>query len=122
SNRPVPDADKGFVTLKRALAGPLVLASQQQGVRRIIEATARRHGLKQPNVVAELNSVNILRSALVAGIGDTILPPMSLWHELETRLLHGCPIRQPTLTRRVHICASAVVPMTAPTMAVFELI
>ena len=122
SSKPVAGDGDGFVTLKRALEGPLVLASQQQGVRRIIEATARRHGLKQPNVVAELNSVNILRSALVAGIGDTILPPMSLWHELETGLLHGCPIRQPVFQRSVHICASAVVPMTAPTAAVFELI
>lgn len=122
ARQPLPKDEEGYVSFSDALAGPLVLASQQQGVRRIIEATARKHGLKPPNVVAELNSVSILRSALIAGIGNTILPPMSLWHELETGLLFGNPIRDRTLRRRVHVCASPVVPMTTATTAVFDLI
>lgn len=90
SRNPVPSSENGFVTLEQALEGPLVLASQQQGVRRIVESYARQSGVRQPSVVAELNSVNILRAALVAGIGNTILPPMSLRQELSAGMLYGC--------------------------------
>lgn len=122
SREPIKSERRDAVTLRQALERPLMLASQQQGVRRIIERAAKEHRLPRPNVIAELNSVSILRSAVIAGISSTILPPMSLQHELAAGLLHGRPICNPSLTRRVSICASAVIPMSPATLAVFKLI
>ncbi len=121
SREPIEAECGDAVTLRTALCRPLMLASQQQGVRQIVELAASEKRLPPPNVIAELNSVSILRSALLAGIGSTILPPMSLQHELAAGLVHGRSICDPALSRRVSICASTIVPMAPATLAVFKL-
>jgi len=109
---------KAPIALKAALALPLLLASPAQSVRRIVERAARDNGLPPPNVVAEINSVNIVRLACLAGLGHTILPPAALEQELEAGLLVARAIHRPQLTRTVHVCFSRQVPMTPATRAV----
>lgn len=100
---------------------PLFLASAKQGVRRIVEQAARKQGLRPPNVLMDINSLSIMRSSLLVGLGYTILPPMALKQDLDAGLLHAWEIRSPVLTRRLTACASRDVPMTPATQAVFEL-
>jgi LysR family nitrogen assimilation transcriptional regulator len=109
------------VSLKSALALPLLLASPAQSVRQMVERAARDNGLPPPNVVAEINSLNILRLACLAGLGHAILPPAALEQELDAGLLAARPIHRPVLTRTVHVCFSRQVPMTPATRAVYRL-
>ena len=59
---------KKAVTLKQALALPLILPRIRTACGLIIEDAARRHALPPPNVVADISSVSILRTTLLAGI------------------------------------------------------
>lgn len=109
------------VSLKEALQLPLFMASAKQGVRRIVEQAAIQNGLRPANVVAEINSVNIMKSALMAKQGYTILPPMAVWHEVEAGMLQAWPIEQPVLYRKVVICVSKNIPMTPAILAIYNL-
>lgn len=109
------------VSFEDVLKLPLFLASAKQGVRQIVEQAARKQGLRPPNVVTDINSVNIMRSTLLVGLGYTVLPPMAFKQELDSGALHSWEIYGPALTRRLTVCASKDAPMTPATLAVFEL-
>ncbi|AYH41929.1 LysR substrate-binding domain-containing protein [Azoarcus sp. DN11] len=109
------------VTLAAALALPLILPAPPHGVRPIIEQAAREHGLPPPNVVADISSISILRTSLLAGLGHTLLPPMPLRHELDAGLLTDTALTRPTLSRRVVLCASRHLPLSAAAEAVASL-
>lgn len=109
------------VTLEQALHLPLFLASPKQGVRRIVELTAKRHGMPPPNVIGDINSVSIMRSTLLVGLGYTLLPPMPFKQEIEQKLLKAWPIREPCLYRHVMIGALKGVPLTPATRAILQL-
>jgi LysR family nitrogen assimilation transcriptional regulator len=109
------------VSLKKALALPLILPADPHGVRPIIEAKARAYGYPTPNVVADINSISILRTSLLAGLGQTLLPVMPLKHEIDAGLLRAVPVVSPALTRVVALCASKHIPVTAAAGAVSRL-
>ena len=117
-----PDAPNGPLSLRDALHLPLILPASPHGVRPIIEAAARQAGLAAPNVVADISSISILRTSLLAGLGHTLLPPMPLQHELERGELRAVPIAPETLTRRVMLCASRHIPASAATLAVAHVV
>jgi LysR family nitrogen assimilation transcriptional regulator len=66
----------GEVSLQQALARPLVFPSLAHGhlTRMVVEHAAGLHGLPMPPLAMEVNSVHILKSAVQAGIGYTIMP------------------------------------------------
>jgi len=109
-----PDRPPAAVTLQQALQLPLILPASPHGVRPIIEAAARAQGLPAPNVIADISSVSILRTTLLAGLGHTLLPVMPLQHELAAGTLCAVAVENPTLTRRLALCASKHVPLSAP--------
>lgn len=109
------------ISLKKALALPLILPAGPHGVRPIIETKARACGYPAPNVVADISSISILRTSLLAGLGQTLLPVMPLKHEIDTGLLTAVPVVSPALTRVVAICASKHIPATAASSAVSRL-
>lgn len=110
------------IGLKAALALPLLLASPAQSVRKLVETAARDNGLPRPNVVAEINSVNILRLACLAGLGHAILPPAAFVQEIDAGRLSARPILRPQLRRTVHVCFPRHVPMTPATRAVHRIV
>jgi LysR family transcriptional regulator, nitrogen assimilation regulatory protein len=112
---------KKSVTLGAALALPLILPAPPHGVRPIIEQAAREQGLPPPNVVADISSISILRTSLLAGLGHTLLPPMPLRHELDAGQLTATEVNRPTLSRRVVLCASRHLPLSAAATAVSAL-
>ena len=117
-----PEAPSGPISLREALRLPLILPASPHGVRPIIEAAAKQAGLAAPNVVADISSISILRTSLLAGLGHTLLPPMPMLHELDNGTLRAVPIAPQTLSRRVVLCASRHIPASAATQAVAGLL
>ena len=85
-------------------------------------AAAKRAGLAAPNVIADISSISILRTSLLAGLGHTLLPPMPMLHELERGELRAVPITPEKLTRRVMLCSSRHIPASAASNAVERLL
>ncbi|TVO58582.1 LysR family transcriptional regulator [Denitromonas halophila] len=121
SSATAADRPQAAVSLKQALALPLILPAHPHGVRPIIETAAREHGLPAPNVVADISSISILRTTLLAGMGHTLLPVMPLQHDLASGALCAVPVA-PALTRRLVLCASKHIPLSAAATAVSQLV
>ena len=62
------------ITLKQVLIQPLVLPASPHGVRPIIEAAALQVGMAAPLVEADISSISILRTSLLAGMGRRFRP------------------------------------------------
>jgi LysR family nitrogen assimilation transcriptional regulator len=111
----------GAVSLSEALASTLILPAQQQGVRPRIEQVARGAGLMLGTVI-EINSIAILRSALLADIGATLLPVAPLQADVEAGTLGAWPVHSPAISRSVTLCASRNIPLTNAAAAIARLV
>ncbi|WGG50282.1 LysR substrate-binding domain-containing protein [Rugamonas sp. DEMB1] len=111
----------GSIALEQALAATLILPGLQHGVRPRIESVARAAGLSTANVI-EINSIAILKSALLADMGATILPAAPLLAELERGALVSQAIERPAISRTVVLCASKNIPLTNAAAAVGRLV
>ncbi|TFW22266.1 LysR substrate-binding domain-containing protein [Duganella callida] len=109
------------LTLQQALDTTLILPGLQHGVRPRIEAVARAAGLSLNNVI-EINSIAILKSALLADMGATILPSSPVLDELTRGLLRAQRIREPAISRTVVLCSSRNIPLTNAAAAVSRLV
>lgn len=109
------------VTLQQALATTLILPAHQQGVRPRIEQVAREAGLALSNVI-EINSIAILKSALLADIGATLLPLAPLQQEIERGALVAYPVHDPAIARTVTLCSSRNIPLTNAAAAICQLV
>lgn len=118
----LPGRPQRAVSLRQALALPLILPAHPHGVRPIIEEAARSRGLPPPNVVADISSISILRTTLLAGLGYTLLPVMPLQNDIAAGTLCAVPVERPALTRRLMLCASKHIPRSAATAAVTRLV
>ncbi len=106
------------ISFREALAKPLILPAQPHGVRPLIEQQAAQAGLLAPNVVAEISSISILRTSLLAGLGCTILPVMPLKAELDSGALVARSIRAPGVQRVVALCRSRHIPLSTAAASV----
>ncbi len=104
------------LSLKQALARPLILPASPHGVRPIIEAAAASAGLSPPRVEADISSISILRTTLLAGLGRTLLPVMPLQPEVQAGLLRATPVSR--LDRVLAVCSSAHIPRSPACQAV----
>jgi LysR family transcriptional regulator, nitrogen assimilation regulatory protein len=118
---PFRPAQDGAVSLAQALASTLILPAQQQGVRPRIEQVARAAGLMLDNII-EINSIAILRSALLADIGATLLPVAPLQADIATGALGAWPVHSPAISRSVTLCASRNIPLTNAAAAIARLV
>jgi LysR family nitrogen assimilation transcriptional regulator len=109
---------KASISFRDALAKPLILPAQPHGVRPLIEQQAARAGLLAPNVVADISSISILRTSLLAGLGCTILPVMPLKAELDSGALVALSIRAPGVQRVVALCRSRHIPLSTAATSV----
>lgn len=109
------------IALEQVLHAPLILPSIQHGVRPLIEQVLRQHG-KQLGQVIDITSIAILKSALLADIGATILPVSPLLAEIERGELRAWPISGAPLARRVVLCSSKNIPLTNAALAVEKLV
>ena len=104
------------LSLRQALAQPLILPASPHGVRPIIEAAAAAAGLPPSRVEADISSISILRTTLLAGLGRTLLPVMPLQADIEAGLLRATPVNR--LERVLAVCSSAHIPRSPACRAV----
>ena len=109
------------ITLGAALGSTLILPAQQHGVRPLIEQAAASAGLALTKLI-EINSIAILKSALLADMGATLLPLAPLRTEIESGLLAATPIENPPIRRSVTLCASRNIPLTNAAAAIRSLV
>lgn len=109
------------VSLADAVRVPLILPGVQHGVRPRIEQLARNAGLSLDNVI-DINSVAILKSALLADIGATILAVAPLLTEVRQQAMVALPVRDARLSRTLALCASRNIPLTSAAAAVERLV
>jgi LysR family nitrogen assimilation transcriptional regulator len=109
------------VSLAKAIKAPLILPGLQHGVRPRIENVVRTHGMSLDNVI-EINSVAILKSAILADIGATILPVAPLLSEIERGTMLALPINGERMSRTLALCASKNIPLTNAAAAVERLV
>jgi len=107
--------------LREALDTTLILPGLQHGVRPRIESVARAAGLVARDVI-EINSIAILKSAILAGMGATLLPVAPVQAEVERGAMRALAIRDPAISRRVVLCASRNIPLTNAAAAVGRLV
>jgi LysR family nitrogen assimilation transcriptional regulator len=112
---------KKTITLEQATAVPLILPSPQHGVRPRIEHAVRSAGLSTDKVM-DINSVAILKSALLADLGATILPVAPVLWEIEHGQMLAHPIRGAPLARTITLCSSRNIPLTNAASAVRKLV
>lgn len=110
------------ITLKQALAKPLTLPASPHGVRPLIEAAAAQAGLPAPVVEADISSISILRTTLLAGLGRTLLPVMPLRAEIDSGRLVATEVGHPPLARTLMLCAASHIPPSAAALAVAQLV
>lgn len=109
------------LALAGALASTLILPAEQQGVRPRIEQVARAAGLELADVIA-INSIAILKSALLADLGATLLPIAPLQEEIARGALAAWPVHSPAISRSVILCASRNIPLTNAAAAISRLV
>jgi len=109
------------LTLQQALATTLILPGLQHGVRPRIESVARAAGLSVGNVI-EINSIAILKSALLADMGATLLPSAPVLDELQRGALRAQRIHAPSISRTVVLCSSRNIPLTNAAAAISKLV
>lgn len=112
----------GEVALQSALALPLLLPGEGQGVRPLVDRVIREAGFPSIQVVAEINSINILRSTLLAGIGATIQARAPLREEIEAGRLDAADIIQPAVYREMSLCSSRLAPQSEAAQAVSRVV
>jgi LysR family nitrogen assimilation transcriptional regulator len=109
------------ITLDKVLQSPLILPSIQHGVRPRIEQVVREHGKQIQNVI-DITSIAILKSAILADIGATILPISPFLAEIQRGEMCATPISDVALSRTVSLCASKNIPLTNAALAVEKLV
>lgn len=120
-----PDAPPaGDVSLEQALARPLVFPSQAHGhsTRTLVERAVAQHGLSVGQIAMEVNSVHILKSAVEAGIGHTIMPLNLAIREVHDGRLVAHRIAADGVSRTLGICSCASMPASRLKTLISELI
>lgn len=109
------------ISLEKAVQVPLILPSIAHGVRPRIEKVVRDQGLRIAQVI-DITSIAILKSAILADMGATILPVSPFLAEIERGEMRACPIGDVQLSRTVTLCSSKNIPLTNAAMAVEKLV
>ena len=112
---------KAGLSLRQALASTLILPARQHGVRPLVEQVAQGAGLVLRNVL-EINSIAILRSAILADLGATLLPRAPFQDDLARGAMAAWPVQDPAVTRRVILCSSRNIPLTNAAAAIGRLV
>lgn len=109
------------ISLLQALQSTLILPSILHGVRPRIEQVVAQAGLQTQEVI-DITSIAILKSALMADMGATILPASPMLAELERGEMQAWRLADARLSRTVTLCASKNIPLTNAAQAVQKLV
>lgn len=112
---------KKTISLEKALQATLILPSLAHGVRPRIESVVRQAGLQIGQVI-DITSIAILKSAIMADMGATILPVSPFLAEIERGEMRATSISGAQLSRSVVLCSSKNIPLTNAAMALEKLV
>lgn len=114
----------GDVSVEEAFSRALVLPSKQHGhcTRWIVDAALAANGHHSMRIAAEVNSVYLLKSAVEAEIGPTIMPLGIAQREVEEGRLVAHRIDSVDMVRTLGLCMSKHLPMTNAKRAIAQLI
>jgi LysR family nitrogen assimilation transcriptional regulator len=101
---------------------PLILPGQQYSLRQHMEQVAARHGLRFAQIASEINSLTIMKSAILAEIGAGIFPLSAVSNEVAQGKFKTMEITEPGFSRTIAICASRNISMTPANRAVSKLV
>lgn len=96
--RPLPPR----ISLQKAATHPLILPTRVHGFRQTLDAALSQQKLR-PNIIAEVDSVNVLMEAVVHGVAETI-QPWSAVHRLADQVSHS-EITDRELFRPNYLCS-----------------
>jgi LysR family nitrogen assimilation transcriptional regulator len=114
----------GPVSIDQACARPLVVPSSHHGhcTRWIVDAALEAEGRPAQRVAAEINSVYVLKSAVEAGVGPTIMPLGLAQREVADGRLIAHDIESAAMMRVLGLCVSRHLPQTNAKRAICKLI
>lgn len=110
-----------MLPLKALGERPLVLPGSEHGLRHIIDDACAPLKLEL-DIVAEIESLNSVKRAVEAGIGDTILPLGAVAEEVAAGRLRTTEITSPAMSRRVVCAVNTSRPSSMAATAVLRLI
>lgn len=117
---PGASAWTGTLRLRQLDRMELVLPGREHGLRRIIDEACAQQGIRL-QVVAEIDSLNSVKKAVAAGVGNTILSQSSVMDEVAARHLQAFTLEEASMRRRV-VCATRITqPVTTACAAVIGL-
>ncbi len=114
----------GAVSIEQAVARPLVMSGKAHGqcTRWVVDAVLAVAGHPVRYVATEVNSVHILKSAVEAGIGPTILPLGLAQREVQDGRLVARRIACDAMFRTLGLCVCLHLPATNAKRAICTLI
>lgn len=112
----------GHLPLRDVLALPLILPGVSHGVRPLVDRLIRDAGVPSIQVVAEITSINILRSTLLAGIGASIQARAPFIDELKSGALVAADITEPAVFREMALCSSRNVGLSEAAHAIARVV
>lgn len=114
----------GEVSVEQAVARPLVMSGRAHGhlMRDIIDRVLEGAGHPLRRIVAEVNSVQIVKSAVEAGLGPTIMPLGLAQREVDDGRLVAHRIACDAMYRTLGLCVSLHLPATNAKRAICALI
>jgi LysR family nitrogen assimilation transcriptional regulator len=95
----------------------IVISTASNGLRQLVEQAFNSIGIR-PRLVGELNTVTLLKEAVMAGVASTILPMSAVASESRTGLVHVRRIVEPLIARPISICSNSNIPLSAAAEAV----
>lgn len=107
---------QGDVSFRQVAALPLILPGRPHGVREEVEVVARQCGLTL-DVVLEMDALESIRALVAGGFGYTVLSGR-VAHGGAERGLVSLPIRDPAITRTIHLAHVAERPLSNAARAV----
>jgi LysR family transcriptional regulator, nitrogen assimilation regulatory protein len=105
-----PLARRKVVSLRGVATLDLVLPTPDQGVRSRIDRAMARAGHAIGHVVAEVNSLTLMKQCAAAGIGATVLSWPSVEAEVAQGQVAAIEIARPSITRIATLCVLASAP------------
>jgi len=109
-----------LMTLRELAKLPIILPSPPNNIRARIDLSFSKAGL-QYEVIAEASTTPLLISTVKSGLGVTILP-LSAISEEPPGSIQAARITNPSLTRELSVCSSAVSPLSLASEKVREVL
>jgi len=114
----------GHVSIAQAVERPMVMSGKAHAhcMRDVVDAVLEAAGQPIRRLAAEVNSVQIVKSAVEAGLGPTIMPLGLAQREVQEGRLVAHRIASDAMFRRLGLCVSLHLPATNAKRAICALI